>query len=70
MESRINPHGYEKRRVLTIQEVSTFLRLPLSTVYLLAKKGKLSGGKFGKHWRFDEQDILDYLHGKGQKYAA
>ena len=70
MESTINQQGNEKRRVMTIQEVSTFLRLPLSTVYLLAKKGKLKGGKFGKHWRFDEQNILDYLHGKGQNYAA
>ena len=55
---------------MTIQEVSAFLRLPLSTVYLLAKTGRLKGGKFGKHWRFDEQDIMDYLHGKGQNYAA
>ena len=49
--------------VMTIQEVSAFLRLPLSTVYLLAKKGKLGGGKFGKHWRFDKETILHYLRG-------
>ena len=58
------------RKIMTIKEVSDFLRIPLSTVYLLAKTGKLRGGKFGRHWRFDEQDILDYLHGKGQRYAA
>ena len=69
MESTINQQGNEKRRVMTIQEVSTFLRLPLSTVYLLAKKGKLKGAKFGRHWRFDEQDILNYLHG-GYTHAA
>ena len=69
MEAIVNQQN-NGRRVMTIQEVSVFLRIPLSTVYLLAKKGKLKGGKFGRHWRFDEQDILDYLHGKGQHYAA
>ena len=64
----MNPQ--KENKVMTIKEVSDFLRIPLSTVYLLAKTGKLRGGKFGRHWRFDEQDILDYLHGKGQRYAA
>lgn len=60
MESTVNQQGNGKR-VMTIPEVSAFLRIPLSTVYLLAKKGKLKGGKFGRHWRFLEEDILSYF---------
>ena len=55
----VPPDGH---RILTIQEVSQFLRIPLSTIYLLAKKGQLPGIKLGRHWRFLESDILDYFH--------
>lgn len=49
------------QKIMTIQEVSAFLRIPVSTIYELAKKGKLHGVKFGKHWRFLEDDILGYF---------
>lgn len=52
------------QRVMTIREVSQYLRIPLSTVYDLTRKGKIRGVKFGKHWRFLEEDILAYLHGE------
>ena len=51
----------ENKKILTIGEVSAFLRIPVSTIYELAKKGKLRGVKFGKHWRFLEEDILGYF---------
>ena len=57
-------------RIMTVQDISAFLKIPVSTIYILAKQGKLKGAKFGRHWRFLEQDILDYLHGKGPAYAA
>ena len=57
-------------KIMTVQDVSTFLKIPVSTIYILAKQGKLKGAKFGRHWRFLEQDIVDYLHGKGSAYAA
>ena len=50
-------------RVMTIKEVSQYLRIPVSTIYDLTRKGKLRGGKFGKHWRFLKEDIVSYLHG-------
>ena len=56
-------------KVLTIKEVSTLLRIPVSTLYILAQQGKLKGAKFGRQWRFLEQEILDYLH-KGYTHAA
>ena len=57
-------------RVMTINKVSVFLRIPISTIYLLAKQGKLKGAKFGKHWRFLEGDILNYLHGNGRIHVS
>ncbi|MDD5216631.1 MAG: helix-turn-helix domain-containing protein [Candidatus Omnitrophica bacterium] len=55
--------GASRQKILTAQEVSDYLKIPLSTIYDLAAKGKLRGVKFGKHWRFLEADILSYLHG-------
>ena len=49
-------------RVMTIREVSDFLKIPLSTVYLLVKGGRLPGVKLGRHWRFMESDIVDFIH--------
>lgn len=48
-------------RVLTAQELSFYLKLPLSTVYALTKKGVLRGVKFGKHWRYLEREVKEYL---------
>ena len=53
----------EKNRVLTIQEVSRLLKIPVSSLYELTKKGKIKGVKFGKHWRYLERDITDYFSG-------
>ena len=49
------------RKILTIKEVSEILRIPISTIYELAQKGKIPAAKFGRHWRFLEQDIMNYF---------
>lgn len=48
-------------RVLTTQEVSEYLRIPVSSVWRLARKGKVRGVKVGKHWRYLETDIQAFL---------
>jgi excisionase family DNA binding protein len=53
--------GTNGKKVLTVKEVSEYLRIPMSTIYWLAKKGELRGVKFGKHWRFLEAEILNYF---------
>jgi len=53
--------------LMNVIEVSVYLRIPLKTVYRLAKQGKIKGVKVGKHWRFLKQDIDYYLqHGKNK----
>jgi excisionase family DNA binding protein len=44
-------------RLLTAREVRDRLRLPLSTVYYLAKEGKLRGFRVGRSWRFHVSEI-------------
>ena len=58
-----------ENKVLTVKEVSALLRIPTGTIYILAQKRMLMGAKFGRQWRFLEQDILDYLH-RGYTHAA
>lgn len=47
--------------LMNIREISVYLRIPLKTVYRLAKQEKLKGVKVGKHWRFLKKNIDDYL---------
>lgn len=38
--------------VMTIQETSQYLRIPISSLYKLAQEGKIPSQKVGRHWRF------------------
>ena len=39
-------------QILTIEEASKYLRIPLSSLYKLAQEGKIPCQKVGRHWRF------------------
>jgi len=39
-------------QVMTIEEASQYLRIPLSSLYKLAQDGKIPCQKVGRHWRF------------------
>lgn len=43
--------------IMTIQEASEFLRIPLSSLYKLAQQGKIPCQKIGRHWRFHKQAL-------------
>ena len=47
------------QKIMTAQEVSKLLKIPLSTIYALSAQGKIRAVKFGRHWRFIEEDIRD-----------
>lgn len=44
--------------VLTITELSKYLKISRSTLYKLAQEGKVPGQKVGRHWRF-HKDMID-----------
>jgi len=49
--------------ILNVAEVSAILRIPASTLYDLARQGKIRSVKVGRHWRFFAKDIQALLRG-------
>lgn len=47
--------------VLTIDELSAYLKIAKSTLYRLAQDEKVPGQKIGKHWRFRRVAIDQWL---------
>ncbi len=46
-----------KSRVMTVQEVSSYLRVHSSTVYRMLKKNQLPAFRVGSDWRFTVEAI-------------
>jgi excisionase family DNA binding protein len=54
-ETEILPTGRStltRDEVLTAREVADLLKMPVSTVYELARRGELPASRLGKTWRF------------------
>ncbi len=49
---------FEPDDVLTIKELSIYLKVPKSTLYKLVREGKVPCQKIGRHWRF-HRDAID-----------
>ena len=47
--------------VMTIHEVSEYLRIPISSLYRLAQSGKIPCQKVGRHWRFHRESLDRWL---------
>ena len=47
--------------VLTIDELSTYLKISKSTLYKLVREGKIPSQKIGRHWRFRKETIDRWL---------
>ena len=54
----------KKQDILTIVELSGYLKIPKSTVYKLCQEGKIPGQKVGRHWRFRRETIDRWLDEK------
>lgn len=53
----------ELSQILTIEEASRYLRIPLSTLYKLAQEGRVPCQKVGRHWRFHQAALKEWLAG-------
>lgn len=51
--------------ILTIDELSDYLKIPKSSLYKLAQEGKIPCQKVGKHWRFRKEAIDRWLEERG-----
>jgi excisionase family DNA binding protein len=49
---------------LTIEELSGYLKMSRSKLYQMAQKGELPGSKIGTQWRFDRDEIDDWVKSK------
>jgi excisionase family DNA binding protein len=49
------------QQLLTADEVADLLRLPVSTIYDLARTGRLPHLKIGRALRFSQRDLEAYL---------
>ena len=53
--------------LLTVEELSRFLRIPKPTIYYLSQKGEIPGIKIGKHWRYNRKTIEKWLKSKEKR---
>ena len=51
----------EPDNIMTIQDLSTYLKISRSTLYKLAQEGALPGTKVGRHWRFHKDAIDEWV---------
>lgn len=47
----------QEAQILTLDEAAGYLRIPRSTLYKLAQKGRVPAQKVGRHWRFHRASI-------------
>lgn len=47
--------------VMTVSEVASYLRIPVSSIYKLAREGKIPCQKVGRHWRFHREALDRWL---------
>ncbi len=55
--------------ILTIIELSKYLKISKSSLYYLLRKGRIPAAKVGRHWRFSKKSIDKWLEEK-EKYNA
>lgn len=47
--------------VMSIDDLSAYLKIPKSTLYKLAQEGRIPCQKVGRHWRFHQEAIDHWL---------
>ena len=57
-------------QILTIREVASYLKLPVSTVYRLVERRELPGNKVGRQWRFQRGLIDEWLKERSQEKST
>ena len=51
-------------QVLTLKELSVYIKIAESSVYKLVREGEIPGKKVGKSWRFHKPAIDRWLAGE------
>ncbi|HJW27801.1 MAG TPA: helix-turn-helix domain-containing protein [Saprospiraceae bacterium] len=56
----------EENRLLSVDEVADYLKIPKSTLYKMCLDREIPSAKIGKHWRFDRKSVEKWFVGKMQ----
>ena len=54
-------------RLMTIDEVAAYMQVSRFTVYRLAKERLIPGTKIGRQWRFQKEDIDQWVRAQYRK---
>ena len=46
---------------LTVEEIAESLKMPIETIRVWLRNGKLKGIRIGKYWRVKETDFKDFI---------
>ena len=60
----------ENNEIMTIKDLSLYLKINEKTIYKLAKKKELPGIKIGGMWRFKKEAVDSWLVDFGKKVEA
>ena len=52
---------------LDLDGLESYLKIPKSTLYRLAQQGRLPGHKVGRAWRFDQNEVDEWIKGGSTK---
>jgi excisionase family DNA binding protein len=55
--------GLTRDEVMTAREVAELLKMPVSTIYELARRGELPASRLGRTWRFLRPRLEEMLGG-------
>jgi excisionase family DNA binding protein len=68
-ENNVPEPKYPLPRVMTVRELSAYLRVHPSTIYKLLRRGELPGFRIGTDWRFNAEVIDRWCHERNMKPA-
>jgi len=54
-----------REEIMTIEECAKYLKTSVSTIYRLARQGKILATKAGNQWRFQKKKIDEWLEKGG-----
>ena len=57
----------KQHSILTIDELSNYLKISKSSLYKLVQAGRIPGQKVGRHWRFNKDAIDRWLSERGNR---
>lgn len=52
---------------LSLEDLEDYIKIPKSTLYRLLQQGRLPGHKVGRAWRFDQNEIDEWIKAGGSK---